>query len=174
MTWTWHTSPTEHITLTLHQALSKYDQVFNSYGPKSNEDLLASYGFVNEGMEDDTVTLKLGGTSLHGQVPKQHYWKYGQGCPSGLLEEVMAALRHSRDAQQTEEKESSDMAEQLMEEGEAMDTIVQLLEHKIHSFESAQKDIDANVDSSSVRNSVRDNVNIYRHGECYYQLVLVR
>ncbi|KAG9321727.1 hypothetical protein KVV02_005073 [Mortierella alpina] len=39
-------------------AASKGDQLFNNYGPKSNEELLTGYGFCIEDNKDDMVTLK--------------------------------------------------------------------------------------------------------------------
>ncbi|KAG0027934.1 hypothetical protein BGZ82_008703 [Podila clonocystis] len=39
-------------------AVKKGEQVFNNYGPKSNEELLVGYGFCIEDNADDMVTLK--------------------------------------------------------------------------------------------------------------------
>ncbi|KAF9134056.1 hypothetical protein BGW39_008275 [Mortierella sp. 14UC] len=39
-------------------AINKGDQVFNNYGPKSNEELLIGYGFCLEDNADDFVSLK--------------------------------------------------------------------------------------------------------------------
>ncbi|CAO3563917.1 unnamed protein product [Mortierella alpina] len=39
-------------------AARKGDQLFNNYGPKSNEELLTGYGFCIEDNKDDMVTLK--------------------------------------------------------------------------------------------------------------------
>lgn len=75
VTWTYHQGPeqnvgasealegpkkAEKVTLTIHSGLYKDKQVFNSYGPKSNEDFLASYAFVDPSMQDDVVSLVLG------------------------------------------------------------------------------------------------------------------
>lgn len=70
VTWTYHepsaveesASEKAKVTLTIHNGLSKGQQVFNSYGPKSNEDFLASYAFVDPAMQDDVVSLVLGGS----------------------------------------------------------------------------------------------------------------
>ncbi|ORX33849.1 putative cytoplasm protein [Kockovaella imperatae] len=45
-------------------------QVFNNYGPKSNEEFLFSYGFVLDPNPDDTVTLKVssGGMTPEGEA----------------------------------------------------------------------------------------------------------
>ncbi|KAG0050148.1 hypothetical protein BGZ83_005068 [Gryganskiella cystojenkinii] len=39
-------------------AVKKGEQLYNNYGPKSNEELLVGYGFCIAGNEDDTVTIK--------------------------------------------------------------------------------------------------------------------
>jgi hypothetical protein len=44
--------------------------VFNNYGPKSNEELLLSYGFVIENNPDDTVILRLAGQAGAGTTPE--------------------------------------------------------------------------------------------------------
>lgn len=161
MTWTLHPLPNEHITLTLHQPLLGGEQVFNSYGPKSNEELLASYGFVNDGLQDDTVTLKLGGH--HGSQGQQHYWHYSEPCPPALLQEVRAALRQAHDVQSNGDVDLSPI-KLLEEEGEAVDTIIGLLEQKIAAFNATQSEVDLVLkgDATAVRESVRYNVNIYR------------
>lgn len=159
VTWTWHRHPTEHITLTLHQSLEAGKQVFNSYGPKSNEELIASYGFVNEEMDDDTVTLKLGGVHQSGAA-QQHYWRYNEKCPPLLLEEVQAALC------QTSQGETDVEMSELELEGEAMDMIAGLLEAKIAAFEATQRQVDeALTEGISKRSSVRHCIVIYRKSE---------
>jgi hypothetical protein len=162
VTWTWHPLPREEVTLTLHQSLNKGEQVFNSYGPKSNEDLLASYGFVNDGMEDDTVTLKLGGSLKDGQS-QQHYWRLNESCPPALLQEVRSILGQG-DSQEVGDASSTE----LLEEGEAMDTIVDLLEQKLAVFDATQKEndsVDKTNSAAGIRDSVRHDVDVYRQSE---------
>ncbi|UZJ54971.1 hypothetical protein CBS101457_004291 [Exobasidium rhododendri] len=162
VTWTFNALPQQHITLTLHRSVCKGDQVFNSYGPKSNEDLLASYGFVNEGLEDDTITLKLGGTE-HGQTHQQHYWRYEEPCPPALLEEVRSILLLAPDANSRVVETRVDRLEQ---EGEALCVIVDLLEQKCAAFKAAQVEIETasrTGETEAFRESVRRNVNVYRN-----------
>ena len=159
VTWTWHAFPREDITLTLHQRTSKGEQVFNSYGPKSNEDLLASYAFVNEGMEDDAVTLKLGGSGGSGQ---QHYWRLDEPCPEALLQEVRSALKKG-----AEQESQSNSEENLMEEGEAIDVIIDMLEQKSAAFHFTQQLVDeARQQEETIRESVLRNVVVYRQSKC--------
>jgi hypothetical protein len=159
VTWTWHEQPTEHITLTLHQSLRRGKQVFNSYGPKSNEELIASYGFVNEDMDDDTVTLKLGGLKQGGKA-QQHHWRYNEKCPPLLLDEVRVALHQSSQSGQDE------AFSELEQEGEAMDMIAALLEAKITAFEASQKQIDETlIGDILIRSSVRHCITVYRQSK---------
>jgi hypothetical protein len=159
VTWTWNKEPTEHITLTLHQPLYNAKQVFNSYGPKSNEELIASYGFVNEGMDDDVVTLKLGGQNQT-KTQQQHHWRYQGQCPPLLLEEVKAALRQGQDDEQ------SLVSDELIQEGEALDTVAGLLEAKIVAFEAAQRRVDEDLkEGTSIRDAVRHCITVYRRSE---------
>ena len=46
-------------------------QIYNNYGPKSNEELLFSYGFVLDPNPDDTVTLRLGSATLPSDVQER-------------------------------------------------------------------------------------------------------
>ncbi|CAO1628651.1 unnamed protein product [Sympodiomycopsis kandeliae] len=88
-------SDTDVVQLVMHYPLNKGAQAFNNYGPKSNEEFLAGYGFVTDEYLDDTLTLALGGgpsQSNQGQVSssippsttslsiskpwgEKHYWR---------------------------------------------------------------------------------------------------
>ncbi|KAF9920495.1 hypothetical protein FBU30_009685 [Linnemannia zychae] len=57
-------------------AIKKGDQVFNNYGPKSNEELLLSYGFCLEDNLDDLVMLKTNFSRDPDQERKTEILKY--------------------------------------------------------------------------------------------------
>ncbi|KAG0277478.1 hypothetical protein BGZ95_005876 [Linnemannia exigua] len=57
-------------------AIKKGDQVFNNYGPKSNEELLTGYGFCIENNADDLVTLKTNFSRDPDQERKSEILKY--------------------------------------------------------------------------------------------------
>ncbi|WWC58388.1 uncharacterized protein I303_100928 [Kwoniella dejecticola CBS 10117] len=59
---TGHTTPS--ISLVSTQITEKGVQLYNNYGPKSNEELLLGYGFVIPDNPDDVVTLRLGTAQL--------------------------------------------------------------------------------------------------------------
>ncbi|WWC86058.1 uncharacterized protein L201_000929 [Kwoniella dendrophila CBS 6074] len=46
-------------------------QLYNNYGPKSNEELLLGYGFVIPDNPDDVVTLRLGSSTLPPNIQKK-------------------------------------------------------------------------------------------------------
>lgn len=182
-----HAEKGELVTFTLHNAVRAGEQVFNSYGPKSNEDLLASYGFVDEGMHDDAVTLKLGGGQLQIAPDEdrakvdQHYWRYGEACPTSLLSQVEELLRCQDDVEQEASHAQADLApenraglDSLMRKGEALEMIVELLQRKREGFLSSQRAFEklfACADGAdaeemvAIRPSVAQNVQIYRKGE---------
>ncbi|KAG0375429.1 hypothetical protein BGX24_009138 [Mortierella sp. AD032] len=57
-------------------ASKKGNQIFNNYGPKSNEELLTGYGFCIENNEDDFVTLKTNFSRDPDQERKSEILKY--------------------------------------------------------------------------------------------------
>jgi len=68
---TWEVSPlSSGLSLALKQHLptSQAAELFNNYGPKSNASLILGYGFALENNPDDTITLKMGGTSTSHEV----------------------------------------------------------------------------------------------------------
>lgn len=168
----------------MHNSTSKDQQVFNSYGPKSNESLLASYGFVNERMDDDTVTLKLGQKKAKGAIPnaivqtnntteKLYYWKFEEQCPPDLLEEVLDFIRANADpaeemqyidsfAPDAKEEEKGHILKEIYT-GEAYEMIAEMAESKLkvvlnQNLEGAKKDV-------NIRSEVLQNIKIYRKGE---------
>ena len=55
------TSQEPKISLVLHTATPKGDELFNNYGPKPNSELILGYGFSIPRNPDDTIILKIGG-----------------------------------------------------------------------------------------------------------------
>lgn len=176
------------VTLTLHDSVAKGAQVLNSYGPKSNEELLASYGFANEGMEDDAVTLKLAEeqsvSSMRSpqRVAQQHYWRYKEPCPASLIDEVLARLEASGGHPLDDDAEESSgdgefvhvagparqRLRTLMDRGQALEMIIELLEHKLAVFQAVQASIRGADPGAprqdAVRPSVFRDVGVYRTG----------
>ena len=61
------------ISLVLHTATPKGDELFNNYGPKPNSELILGYGFSIPHNPDDTIILKIGGKSGDGKK-----WEIGR------------------------------------------------------------------------------------------------
>ncbi|KAF9152542.1 hypothetical protein BG015_005099 [Linnemannia schmuckeri] len=69
---------------------NKGDQVFNNYGPKSNEELLIGYGFCIEDNADDIVTLKTNFSRDPDQERKTEILRY-----LGVTADMVHYLRRS-------------------------------------------------------------------------------
>ncbi|KAF9353663.1 hypothetical protein BGX26_008572 [Mortierella sp. AD094] len=70
-------------------AIKQGHQVFNNYGPKSNEELLVGYGFCTEDNMDDLVTLKTNFSQDPDQERKSAILRY-----IGVSEKTLHYLRH--------------------------------------------------------------------------------
>ncbi|KAF8806342.1 SET domain protein, partial [Phlegmacium glaucopus] len=67
------TSQEPKISLVLHTATLKGDELFNNYGPKPNSELILGYGFSIPHNPDDTIVLKIGGSFEDGKK-----WEIGR------------------------------------------------------------------------------------------------
>ena len=67
------TSQEPKISLVLHTATPKGDELFNNYGPKPNSELILGYGFSIPRNPDDTIVLKIGGSVENGEK-----WEIGR------------------------------------------------------------------------------------------------
>ncbi|GJJ70071.1 hypothetical protein EMPS_02420 [Entomortierella parvispora] len=70
-------------------AVGKGEQMYNNYGPKSNEELLVGYGFCTVDNEDDTVTLKTNFSRDPDQERKAMILKH-----MGITQQTIHYLRH--------------------------------------------------------------------------------
>lgn len=61
------------ISLVLHTATTKGDELFNNYGPKPNSELILGYGFSISSNPDDTIVLKIAGSFEDGKK-----WEIGR------------------------------------------------------------------------------------------------
>lgn len=186
MTWTFERANSEKeiehdcATLTVHNGAEKNRQVFNSYGPKSNESLLASYGFVNDGMEDDTITLKLGQKQTNGATAQSsdtkemlHYWSFEEVCPPDLLEQVKDIIRANVNPEEEKEdidsfapyaeEEEREYIKENMYEQEAYGMIAEMAEKKLESLQNEK--IKEAKENKNIRPQVLYNIEIYRKGE---------
>lgn len=79
------------VVLTLHKAVQKNTQVMNNYGAKSNEELILSYGFVEQGGPDDVLVLRL-------RDGDTHYWHYSDvRAPTALVHALSTKIATESD-----------------------------------------------------------------------------
>jgi len=84
------TSQEPKISLVLHTATTKGDELFNNYGPKPNSELILGYGFSIPRNPDDTIVLKIGG----GSVEDGKKWEIGREAKGveNMWTDLMKAL----------------------------------------------------------------------------------
>jgi hypothetical protein len=129
------------------------EQVFNNYGPKSNEELLLGYGFTLSPNPDDVVALKLGarpsplavddndGKIQQGSSGVRHYVRRDGAIPQGLLDEMRALLLASSDnttLDEGEEEASREDAEYWERELELADQLGAMLALKLQALETSE------------------------------------
>lgn len=78
------------IELHVHSITSVGVEVFNNYGPKPNAELLLGYGFTLQNNPDDTIVLKVGGSSAEGRK-----WEVGRDAlgADGLWQEILVNIK---------------------------------------------------------------------------------
>ncbi|ORY30006.1 hypothetical protein BCR39DRAFT_530565 [Naematelia encephala] len=151
-------------------------QVFNNYGPKSNEELLLAYGFILDPNPDDTVILRLGTNGLpEGIVEKlkakqlDATKRFALGAdglvPNELLQVMRVMLGGADEEVEIDEEDEHALHAQEQKETELeLDVLGQLgamLEDKLQRLKSHKGD--SQVDG--VREHVRKMCVVYREGE---------
>lgn len=133
-------------------------QVYNNYGGKSNEELLAGYGFTLDTITEDTLALKIGSDDPNAQA-ETHYWAIPSAstesenddsistgtselftraqcaCPS-LLDEIETRVLQG-EAAPTSDEDRLDLY------GSVLETLEALLLSKRKAFRASQKQIEA-------------------------------
>ncbi|KAG5648830.1 hypothetical protein DXG03_000179 [Asterophora parasitica] len=81
-------SETPSISLVLHNASSKGEELVNNYGAKPNSELILGYGFSLSQNPDDTIVLKIGG--IDGKK-----WEVGRSArgADGLWDEILHSVQ---------------------------------------------------------------------------------
>lgn len=157
--------PQPTVVLTLHEPVPKNHQVFNNYGPKSNEEFLGSYGFVNPTCEDDSMVLVLGGKSKQeNQEAKKHFWTISDDeAPNSLLEELREILLQQE--QEDQEQISEELARTRLE-AEVLRTLEIMLCSKRKTFKSFEK-VNEEVmrGENGVRREIWEMIRVYRDGQ---------
>ena len=159
-------------------------EAFNNYGPKSNEELLLSYGFVLDSNPDDTVILKLGAPAavsdklraqgldisqrfalrVDGQVPQEllRVLRAMMGGPVGHVHGDSCDHGHDDDEDEDDEDEHAAHEKEMEEmqlEIDVLGTLGGMLEDKLDKLNVT---LDAD---SDVRPEVVRMVEVYRKGQ---------
>jgi hypothetical protein len=144
--------------------------VFNNYGPKPNEELLLSYGFVIPSNPDDVVMLRLPASKLREKGLKDERWlmKRDGEIEKGLLDTMRVLLGGSiTEAEEDEDEDEAD--EHAMHEKEqkglnleldVLGALGQMLEDKLRKLQESGKDI-----QGDVRENVKGMCEVYRQGK---------
>lgn len=135
-------------------------QIFNNYGAKSNEELLASYGFVQPSGPDDVLVLALRG----GDSPKHYYWQQSQADPP---EELLKTLQ-----EQTPLTSDGDpRIAGLLQQARVIEALEQFIRMRRSLFVRTQMEVDDSVSwmaedgTDGVRAQVLDHIRVYRQGK---------
>lgn len=93
------TSTSDTISLVAHpkpepdsETASHLVEVFNNYGPKSNDELILGYGFSIQDNPDDTITLQIGGS------PTSQKWVVGRNAQhvDGLWSDIQSRIANGQ------------------------------------------------------------------------------
>ncbi|RXK36867.1 hypothetical protein M231_05841 [Tremella mesenterica] len=90
-----------YISFIPHTPIPAHTQIYNNYGPKSNEESLYAYGFVLPGGPDDTVILALGGPFK--ENGKRYVIKRDGKVPDGLVRDIMGILSEEEEGVENDE-----------------------------------------------------------------------
>ncbi|WVW82084.1 hypothetical protein I302_104089 [Kwoniella bestiolae CBS 10118] len=169
--------PIPSISLVSTQPTEKNTQLYNNYGPKSNEELLLGYGFVIPSNPDDTVSLKLGLPNIpRGKLEKlkakgldanKRFELTRDGeLDKDLLEILRIILNehdHEHEHEIDEEDEHALHAEEEREMQLELDVLGMLggmLDDKLEKLQDTPEEIDG-----KIREDVRKMCEIYKQGQ---------
>lgn len=80
------------ISLVLHNSFTRGQELLNNYGAKPNSELILGYGFALSQNPDDTIVLKIGGSSKK--------WEIGRSArgAEGLWNEILTSIQQTPDS----------------------------------------------------------------------------
>ncbi|EIW66319.1 hypothetical protein TREMEDRAFT_35092 [Tremella mesenterica DSM 1558] len=152
-----------------HTPMPAHTQIYNNYGPKSNEEFLYAYGFVLPDGPDDTVILALGG--MFKGNGKRYVIKRDGKLPEGLIRDIMGILSEEEEGGQKELDIDTKINEEVQNDQEdeielrlyVLETIKNMLSVKLDKLSSRSKK--ENEIGSSIRMKVSDMCDEYRSGQ---------
>ncbi|KAG6888901.1 hypothetical protein C0992_007140 [Termitomyces sp. T32_za158] len=83
---------TPKLSLVLHSSFTKGQELLNNYGAKPNSELILAYGFALSHNPEDTIVLKIGGSSKK--------WEIGRSAhgAEGLWNEILTSIQQTPDS----------------------------------------------------------------------------
>mgnify|MGYP002715692934 FL=1 len=136
-------------------------QVFNNYGAKSNEEFVASYGFVQPGGPDDVLVLALRRPN-DGEL-EMVYWSKAQAEPPAEVLQILTDQMAQEDANDPE-------IASLLRQANACEALEQFLHMRRSHFTRTQHEVDdalpwmAEDGTDGVRESILTMIREYRNG----------
>ncbi|GAA5920831.1 hypothetical protein JCM1841_005116 [Sporobolomyces salmonicolor] len=170
------------LTIVLDEAVGADEQIFNTYGAKSNEELLLGYGFVLAANPADFVALKLSLPPacspalfdlIHdlGLENLRHFVPRSGALPGELLAQMrllVASAEEVEELVQARQESERGAWEQVVgfvsweNELDVLDALEGMLQSKLQGLESADASSHA---AQGVRPDVAEMVRIYRRGQ---------
>ncbi|WWC66594.1 uncharacterized protein I206_100497 [Kwoniella pini CBS 10737] len=170
---------TSSISLVSTEITEKGVQLYNNYGPKSNEELLLGYGFVIPNNPDDVVMLKLGTSGLPLPIiEKLKNKKFDanklfelrrNGEIDKSLSEIMRIMLNEHDCNDHDEIDEDDEhalhqheEDELQLEMDVLGMLGGMLDDKLEKLQTTHK---VEEKEGEVRSEIRKMCDIYKQGQ---------
>ncbi|PVF96460.1 SET domain-containing protein [Serendipita vermifera] len=140
------------VSLVSHLPIKRGEEVFNNYGPKSNDELLLGYGFVIENNPEDTMLLKLPGDERRFRIGRK-----ATGEVTNVWNEIGRRLQESFAS-------DGDDLDIMMAELEL--EIAQVLPEMLHNLKNKLPLLGPQEVTEPVRNEILQMVRGYVKGKC--------
>lgn len=147
------------------QDITAGSQVFNNYGAKSNEELIASYGFAQPDGPDDVLVLALRGADC--DSPSMFYWQNSsEEPPKELLDALLA--------QAPQVNNDNPQVAALMRQAHSIEALEQYVRSRYLYFSQVQDEVDDTVSwlsedgTDGVRCEVLSLITEYRNSTFQY------
>ncbi|TBU56180.1 SET domain-containing protein [Dichomitus squalens] len=106
------------ISLVIHTPTPRGSELLNNYGPKPNSELILGYGFSLPNNPDDTIVLKIGGSSAPASIASPSAlrgWEVGRHARGAepVWEAVLSAVRGQKNDTVDDDDEGSAVEDEL-------------------------------------------------------------
>jgi hypothetical protein len=138
------------LSLVSHLPIKKGEEVFNNYGPKSNDELLIGYGFVIKNNPEDTMLLKLPGDERRFRIGRN-----ATGEVTNVWNEIGRRLQESFAS-------DGDDLDIVMAELEL--EVAQVLPEMLHGLKNKLPRLDSQQTTDTVKNDIKKMIQEYVKG----------